>query len=60
MKIGILQCDRVREALREQGFAEYPEVFMERFRAVDPNLEFRVYRCLDGELPAASTNATAT
>lgn len=53
MKIGILQCDRVREVLREQGFADYPEVFIERFRAVDPTLEFQVYRCMDGELPGA-------
>ena len=53
MKIGILQCDRVREVLREQGFVEYPQVFMERFHAVDPNLEFRIYHCLDGELPGS-------
>ncbi len=51
MKIGILQCDRVREALREQGFNDYPDMFMERLRAVDPDLDFAVYRCLDGEFP---------
>lgn len=53
MKIGILQCDSVREELREQGFDDYPDVFMARFRAVDPDLEFEIYRCMDGELPAA-------
>ena len=51
MRIGILQCDRVRDALRDQGFEDYPEVFEKRFREVDPELEFLVYRCLDGELP---------
>jgi len=59
MKIGLLQCDRVREELQAQGFADYPEVFIERFHAVDPDLEFRVYRCMDGEIPAATDECDA-
>ncbi len=51
MKIGILQCDAVRESLREQGFEEYPVVFARRFRELYPNLEFEVYRCMAGEIP---------
>ncbi|KAA3625874.1 MAG: GMP synthase [Proteobacteria bacterium] len=53
MKIGILQCDSVRETLREQGFEDYSEMFIERFRRVDPALEFRVYRCMDNEIPSS-------
>jgi GMP synthase (glutamine-hydrolysing) len=52
MKIGLLQCDTVRKVLREQGFPDYPEMFMKPFHEVDPELEFRVYRCMDGEIPA--------
>lgn len=59
MKIGILQCDRVRDSLREQGFDDYPESFIERFRAVDPALEFTVYRCLDGEMPPSVDDCDA-
>ncbi|GJL82549.1 MAG: glutamine amidotransferase [marine bacterium B5-7] len=51
MKIGILQCDDVREELREQGFDNYPQMFKQRLHEVDPDLEFTVYRCLDGEIP---------
>lgn len=59
MKIGILQSDRVRKSLREQGFEDYPEMFMARFRAVDPTLRFAVYRCLDGEFPASINECDA-
>ncbi len=59
MKIGILQCDAVRESLREQGFEEYPVVFARRFRELDPDLEFAVYRCMDGEIPARAEECDA-
>ena len=50
MLIGLLQCDDVAEALQPRH-GNYPEMFERLFKAVDPTLEFRVWRCLDGEIP---------
>ncbi|WP_227368796.1 glutamine amidotransferase-related protein [Halomonas sp. M20] len=50
MRIGLLQCDDVMEALQPQH-GNYPEMFERLFTAVDPTLEFRVWRCQDGEMP---------
>nr|WP_298414655.1 gamma-glutamyl-gamma-aminobutyrate hydrolase family protein [uncultured Halomonas sp.] len=50
MRIGLLQCDDVMEELQPQH-GNYPEMFERLFTAVDPTLEFRVWRCQDGELP---------
>ncbi|HSP57536.1 MAG TPA: gamma-glutamyl-gamma-aminobutyrate hydrolase family protein [Halomonas sp.] len=50
MRIGLLQCDDVAPELRE-AHGNYPEMFAALFHRVDPTLEFRVWRCLDGEIP---------
>jgi len=50
MVIGLLQCDDVAPELRE-AHGNYPEMFARLFQGVDPTLEFRVWRCLDGEIP---------
>lgn len=50
MRIGLLQCDDVAPELRE-AHGNYPEMFAALFQRVDPTLEFRVWRCLDGEIP---------
>ncbi|MDT8879539.1 GMP synthase [Halomonas saccharevitans] len=50
MVIGLLQCDDVAPELRE-AHGNYPEMFEALFHRVDPTLEFRVWRCLDGEIP---------
>lgn len=50
MRIGLLQCDDVAPELRE-AHGNYPEMFAALFHLVDPTLEFRVWRCMDGEIP---------
>ncbi|MEQ6916252.1 glutamine amidotransferase-related protein [Halomonas aquatica] len=50
MVIGLLQCDDVAPELCE-AHGNYPEMFERLFHRVDPALEFRVWRCLDGEIP---------
>lgn len=50
MRIGLLQCDDVAPELRE-AHGNYPEMFAALFHRVDSTLEFRVWRCLDGEIP---------
>ncbi|TLF48194.1 GMP synthase [Halomonas urmiana] len=50
MVIGLLQCDDVAPELRE-AHGNYPEMFEALFHRVDPTLAFRVWRCLDGEIP---------
>ncbi len=52
VRIGILQCDNVRSVFREQGFDDYPKMFVDSFAKVASDFEFRVYRCVEGELPA--------
>lgn len=51
MVIGLLQCDDVAPELRGRH-GNYPEMFEALFHRVDPSLTFRVWRCLDGEIPA--------
>lgn len=51
MRIGLLQCDDVDPALRARH-GNYPAMFEQLFRSIDPTLKFQVWRCLDGELPA--------
>lgn len=50
MRIGLLQCDDVAPELRDRH-GNYPEMFERLFTEVDPRLSFRVWRCLDGEIP---------
>ncbi|WP_148252897.1 glutamine amidotransferase-related protein [Aidingimonas lacisalsi] len=50
MRIGLLQCDDVAPELRDDH-GNYPDMFERLFTSVDPTLTFRVWRCLDGEIP---------
>ncbi|MFT5114627.1 MAG: GMP synthase-like glutamine amidotransferase [Parasphingorhabdus sp.] len=52
MKIGVLQCDHVRAALRQQGFEDYSTVFNHRLKHTQPDIEVVNYACVDGEIPA--------
>ncbi|QTF93752.1 GMP synthase [Halomonas sp. BM-2019] len=50
MLIGLLQCDDVApELIGRHG--NYPTMFQRLFQRVDPDVRFRVWRCLDGEIP---------
>ncbi|GAB2802211.1 GMP synthase [Halomonas shantousis] len=50
MRIGLLQCDDVAEELQPRH-GNYPEMFERVFAAIDPTLEFRHWRCHDGDIP---------
>ncbi|MDN3521607.1 glutamine amidotransferase-related protein [Halomonas ramblicola] len=50
MVIGLLQCDDVAPELQGRH-GNYPAMFEALFHRVDPSLAFRVWRCLDGEIP---------
>lgn len=50
MKIGIIETGRpVGDLLEKHG--DYPTMFAKLLRGADPDLEFRAYHVLDGELP---------
>ncbi len=51
MKIGILQCDDVQPQLQPEH-GNYPAMFKTLFHAIDPTINFAVYRVIDSELPA--------
>ncbi|ABV37136.1 GMP synthase - glutamine amidotransferase domain [Shewanella sediminis HAW-EB3] len=50
MIIGILQCDDVRESLRDRH-GNYPEMFTALFGSVDAKIGFKVYRVTEGVYP---------
>ena len=50
MKIGILQCDDVRDELQPE-FGNYPAMFENLFAEIVPDWQFVTYRAVDGELP---------
>lgn len=50
MLIGILQCDEVRESMRDK-FYDYPDMFRCLLSRQDPQLEFTTYRLIDGVFP---------
>ncbi|MHB0775893.1 glutamine amidotransferase-related protein [Halomonas sp. WWR20] len=50
MQIGLLQCDDVAEELQSRH-GNYPEMFERMFTALDPTLEFCVWRCHAGDIP---------
>lgn len=58
MKIGILQCDDVMVALQEKH-GNYPEMFMDLLRGVDPKLQFQVWRCHENEIPDSEAEVDA-
>jgi len=50
MNIGILQCDKVREALAGQH-GQYPDMFIKLLKQVDPSLTFTIYDVEQTDLP---------
>lgn len=50
MRIGILQCDSVREDL-QPAFGDYPDMFKYLLRRAEPGLEFRVHDLTRDESP---------
>jgi GMP synthase-like glutamine amidotransferase len=50
MRIGILQCDKVRDMHRDR-FKDYPGMFEQLLLAEDSSLDLSVFAALDGELP---------
>ncbi|RKR06860.1 GMP synthase-like glutamine amidotransferase [Kushneria sinocarnis] len=50
MHIGLLQCDDLAPHLRDKH-GNYPELYAELLRSVDPTLTFETWRAHDGELP---------
>lgn len=51
MRLGILDCDRLDPDLADRFGPVYSEMFIKGFAALAPELEFRVWSALDGELP---------
>ncbi|MEJ6655846.1 MAG: gamma-glutamyl-gamma-aminobutyrate hydrolase family protein [Pseudomonas sp.] len=58
MKIGILQCDDVKDSL-QASYGNYPEMFSGLLQELVPGCELPVYRVLDGELPDSATACDA-
>jgi GMP synthase-like glutamine amidotransferase len=52
MRIGILQCDDVTEALQAKH-GNYPMMFTRLFEGLDTELAFSVYRVIDGIYPSS-------
>jgi GMP synthase-like glutamine amidotransferase len=50
MKLGLLQCDDVTEALRPQ-FGTYPDMFSRLLLGIAPDIQLITYNALNGELP---------
>ena len=50
LRVGILQCDEVREELRGE-FGDYPEMFVRELARLRPNWEFPVFRVFADKLP---------
>ncbi len=50
MRIGILETDIVDKDIREQQ-GSYADMFQRLFLLVDANVEFQVYKVIDGEYP---------
>ncbi len=50
MKIGILQCDDVADELLDE-FGNYPAMFEAMLSDVAPELQFQIYRVVNGDFP---------
>lgn len=50
MKLGILQCDDVRQSLQPE-FGDYASMFKALFEPAYSNLELHFYRVIDGQFP---------
>ncbi|MGL5326192.1 MAG: glutamine amidotransferase-related protein [Aeromonas sp.] len=51
MRLGILDCDRLDPDLADRFGPVYSEMFIRGFQPLAPELEFRVWSAIDGELP---------
>jgi GMP synthase-like glutamine amidotransferase len=51
MKIGILQCDSPLPPYKTQ-FGDYPDMFIELFRQIQPQLRFTTYNVEQGQYPS--------
>lgn len=51
MKLGILQCDSVVKEYQPE-FGNYPQMFINLFQKVDPDIETQIYNVEAGEYPA--------
>ena len=51
MRLGILDCDRLDPDLADRFGPVYSEMFIRGFQPLVPELEFRVWSAIDGELP---------
>ncbi|MGL5523341.1 MAG: glutamine amidotransferase-related protein [Aeromonas veronii] len=51
MRLGILDCDRLDPDLVDRFGPVYSEMFIRGFQSLAPELEFRVWSAIDGELP---------
>jgi GMP synthase-like glutamine amidotransferase len=58
MKIGILQCDDVTEALQAKH-GNYPMMFTRLFEGLDTKLEFSVFRVIEGDYPRSVDDCDA-
>ena len=58
MKIGILQCDDVSASMQE-AHGNYPGMFINMFRRVNPDIEFQIWRCHEGVFPENIDDADA-
>ncbi|WP_394392668.1 glutamine amidotransferase-related protein [Shewanella woodyi] len=58
MKIGILQCDDVTETLQAKH-GNYPKMFTRLFEDIDAQLEFSVFRVMDGHYPSSVDDCDA-
>lgn len=50
MKIGLLQCDDVADALQSEH-GNYPDMIRTLLQAADPRVELEVYACHEGRIP---------
>ncbi len=51
MRLGILDCDRLDPDLADRFGPVYSEMFIRGFQPLAPELEFRVWSAINGELP---------
>lgn len=58
MRIGILQCDSVREDL-QPAFGDYPDMFRRLLTRADPGLEFRIHDLIQGQSPVSPDECDA-
>lgn len=58
MIIGILQCDDVTEAL-QLHHGNYPQMFTQLFEALEEDIQFKVYRVIEGEYPQSINECDA-